>query len=163
MRRQRERIYAASDYICKTAIHFAVTQIHLGSRDKYILPPQRNTCRHRKIHFAGSDKYKPAQKNTFCQHRQIHFSSTQIHFAGTDKYIFPAQIDIFRRHRQINFSGTDKYSSTQTALSALITTMQLKLNFLSKDRIPTNIYTIVLLPWFQLRIRLYDPSVEQLH
>ena len=133
--------------------------------------------RHRQIHFASTDKYifrqhkyiSPAHTNTFChhtntfcQHRQIHFFSTHIHFAGTDKYFLPAQIDIFRRHRQINFSGTDKYSSTQTALSALIT-MQLKLNFLSKDRIPTNIYTIVLLPWFQLRIRLYDPSVEQLH
>ena len=127
MRRQRERIYAASDYICKTAIHFADT-------DKYILPAQTNTFRrHRQIYFASTDKYN---------------FSTHIHFAGTDKYFLPAQIDIFRRHRQINFSGTDKYSSTQTALSALITTMQLKLNFLSKDRIPTNIYTIVLLPWF---------------
>ena len=114
------------------------------------------------ITYAKQQYISLTQTNTFCQHRQIHFSSTQIHFAGTDKYILPAQIDIFRRHRQINFSGTDKYSSTQTALSALIT-MQLKLNFLSKDRIPTNIYTIVLLPWFQLRIRLYDPSVEQLH
>ena len=141
MRRQRERIYAASDYICKTAIHFADT-------DKYILP---------------------AQTNTFRRHRQIHFATTQIHFASTDKYIFfqhtyisPAQTNTFCLHRQIYFVGTDKYSSTQTALSALIT-MQLKLNFLSKDRIPTNIYTIVLLPWFQLKIRLYDPSEEQLH
>ena len=156
------------------------------AKQQYISLTQTNTfCQHRQIHFADTDKYilpaqtntifqhtyiSPAQTNTFChhtntfcQHRQIHFFSTHIHFAGTDKYFLPAQIDIFRRHRQINFSGTDKYSSTQTALSALITTMQLKLNFLSKDRIPTNIYTIVLLPWFQLRIRLYDPSVEQLH
>ena len=61
-------LYAGSDYICKTAIHFAATQIHFAVTDKYISPPHTNIHPPRQLCLLRTKQLKEIEFHIQGQH-----------------------------------------------------------------------------------------------